>query len=212
MILANTVSVGCFGAMCVGSSAAACVFSSPDVSFGQRLYTSGEPCRDDIQCTGFSPAFCEDGLCVNDEYDCPAEQFALNHVVLCDKKPSPPYAHPGYSENIHVPAMTATDLLGAIQNAIATFTRELTVNGIASNMVLTPQIFHRTTRTVTKVLWASNRFLACATHLCRGFYFTSCIYRNPVNVIGQSIYPIGAVCSTCPTGPKNCNPAIGLCS
>uniref|UniRef100_A0A0K0D562 SCP domain-containing protein n=1 Tax=Angiostrongylus cantonensis TaxID=6313 RepID=A0A0K0D562_ANGCA len=149
------------------------------------------------------------------EYDCQAEQVALNHVRSCDRIPAPPIARPGYSENIHVLATAATDVLGAIQNAIVMFTNELAANGIPSNMILTPQVVQRTQRTVTrvtKVLWGSNRFVGCATVLCRGFYFTSCMYRNPVNVVGQSIYTIGAVCSTCPTGPHNCNPAIGLCS
>uniref|UniRef100_A0A0K0D6E9 SCP domain-containing protein n=1 Tax=Angiostrongylus cantonensis TaxID=6313 RepID=A0A0K0D6E9_ANGCA len=149
------------------------------------------------------------------EYDCIAEFFALNHVTLCDKQPSSPFARLGYSENIHILPTTATDLLGAIQNAIASFTSELETNGIPSNMVLTPEVFQRTQKAVTsvsKVLWASNRYVACATRLCSGFYFTSCMYKDPVNVIGQSIYPIGLVCSSCPTGPNNCNPAIGLCS
>uniref|UniRef100_A0A0K0D7Y6 SCP domain-containing protein n=1 Tax=Angiostrongylus cantonensis TaxID=6313 RepID=A0A0K0D7Y6_ANGCA len=149
------------------------------------------------------------------EYDCQAEQVALNHARQCDRQPAPPSARPGYSENIHVLATTATDLLGAIQNAIATFTNELGGNGIPSNMLLTPHVLQRTQRTVTrvsKVLWGSNRFMGCATVLCNGFYFTSCMYRDPVNVVGTSIYPIGAVCSACPTGPNNCDGAVGLCS
>ncbi|KAJ1364834.1 hypothetical protein KIN20_025013 [Parelaphostrongylus tenuis] len=238
MVLASTFSVGCSGAMCTNSSAAACVFSSPDVYRGQQIYIPGVSCQIDAHCTTFSPAYCENGLSLVArglakngeypsenappasrmdlmEYDCVAEQFALNHVLLCDKQPSPPSARPGYSENIHVLATTATDLLGAIQNAIASFTSELGTNGIPSNMVITPQVVQRTQRTVTratKVLWASNRYVACATHLCSGFYFTSCMYKDPVNVVGQNVYPIGPVCGACPTGPNNCNLAIGLCS
>ncbi|KAJ1366837.1 hypothetical protein KIN20_027614 [Parelaphostrongylus tenuis] len=116
------------------------------------------------------------------EYDCHAEQLALNHARSCDRRLSSPFARPGYSENIHVLGTTATDLLGAIQNAIATFTGELSANGIPSNMILTPQVLQRTHRTVTrvaKVLWNSNRFVGCATVLCSGFYFTSCMYREP---------------------------------
>ncbi|VDM60270.1 unnamed protein product [Angiostrongylus costaricensis] len=64
-----------------------------------------------------------------------------------------------------------------------------------------------------QVLWGSNRHVGCATQLCNGFYFTS--YVSPcfrVNVVGASIYPIGAVCSACPTGSNNCDGAVGLCS
>ncbi|KAJ1362827.1 hypothetical protein KIN20_022513 [Parelaphostrongylus tenuis] len=32
---------------------------------------------------------------------------------------------------------------------------------------------------IQNVLWGSNRFVGCATVLCRGFYFTSCMYRDP---------------------------------
>ncbi|VDM55394.1 unnamed protein product [Angiostrongylus costaricensis] len=134
------------------------------------------------------------------EYDCQAEQVALNHVRLCDRQPAPPSARPGYSENIH---------------AIVTFTNELGGNGIPSNMLLTPHVLQRTQRTVTrvsKVLWGSNRFMGCATVPCNGFYFTSCMYRDPVNIVGAPIYSIGAVCSACPTGPNNCDGAVGLCS
>uniref|UniRef100_A0A0K0D4A8 SCP domain-containing protein n=1 Tax=Angiostrongylus cantonensis TaxID=6313 RepID=A0A0K0D4A8_ANGCA len=205
MILANTASVGCSGAMCFGSSAGACVFSSPSL-VARGLAKNGEYPSENAP-----PASRMDLM----EYDCKAEDYALNHVISCDKKQSLPLARPGYSENIHVLETTATDLLGAIQNAIASFTSELGTNGIPSNMVLSPEVLERTEKTVTKttkVLWASNRYVACATRLCTGFYFTSCMYKDPVNMVGQSIYPIGAVCSSCPTGPNNCNPAIGLCS
>ncbi|KAJ1362591.1 hypothetical protein KIN20_022197, partial [Parelaphostrongylus tenuis] len=85
------------------------------------------------------------------EYDCHAEQLALSHAGSCDRREIPPFARPGYSENIHILDTTATDLLGAIQNAIASFIFELRGNGIPSNMILTPQVFQRTRRTVTRV-------------------------------------------------------------
>ncbi|KAJ1362190.1 hypothetical protein KIN20_021629 [Parelaphostrongylus tenuis] len=65
MIRANTVSVGCSYDMCKGSSAAACVFSSPNVRKSAKVYTSGLPCLDDEHCNRFSPTFCEGGLCVD---------------------------------------------------------------------------------------------------------------------------------------------------
>ncbi|KAJ1350693.1 hypothetical protein KIN20_006554 [Parelaphostrongylus tenuis] len=169
-----------------------------------NVYVSGPSCRDNEMCSGPGPGVCEGGSLVarglarngeyrNEnappasrmdlmEYDCHAEQLALNHARSCDRRLSSPFARPGYSENIHVLGTTATDLLGAIQNAIATFTGELGANGIPSNMILTPQVLRRTHRTVTrvaKVLWNSNRFVGCATVLCSGFYFTSCMYREP---------------------------------
>ncbi|KAJ1363920.1 hypothetical protein KIN20_023983 [Parelaphostrongylus tenuis] len=148
------------------------------------------------------------------EYDCHAEQVAHNHILSCNGQPAPPTSRPGYSENVHVLSTTATDVLGAIQNAIGMFTNELGGNGIPSNMLFTPHVAQRTQRTVTrvsKVLWGTNRYVGCATHLCSGFYFTSCMYRDPVNVVGASIYTIGAVCSACPMG-SSCNGDVGLCS
>ncbi|VDM52752.1 unnamed protein product [Angiostrongylus costaricensis] len=149
------------------------------------------------------------------EYDCVAERYALRHVCLCDRKQSPAAYRPGYQENIHILQTTSTNTLGALQNAISTFTSELTSNGIPSNMAFSANVNQRQHRTVTrvsKVIWGTNRYVGCATQLCRGFYFTSCMYRNPVNVVGSNIYSIGAVCSACPAGPNNCNTAIGLCS
>ncbi|VDM52751.1 unnamed protein product [Angiostrongylus costaricensis] len=116
------------------------------------------------------------------EYDCGAEQLALDHVKSCDRQLSPPTSRPGYKENIHILETTATDVLGALQNAVAMWNKELEANGIPSNLLLTPQIFQRQQKTVTnvaKILWGTNKYVGCATQLCSGFYFTSCMYRKP---------------------------------
>ncbi|KAJ1352377.1 hypothetical protein KIN20_008702 [Parelaphostrongylus tenuis] len=84
-------------------------------------------------------------------YDCTAEQYALNHVRSCDRRQSAPASRPGYQENIHILGTTATDILGAIQNAIATFNRELTMNGIPSNMIYTSNVSQRQQRAVNRV-------------------------------------------------------------
>ncbi|KAJ1353864.1 hypothetical protein KIN20_010629 [Parelaphostrongylus tenuis] len=55
------------------------------------------------------------------EYDCQAEQLALSHAGSCDRRELPPFARPGYSENIHILDTAATDLLGAIQNVVRPF-------------------------------------------------------------------------------------------
>ncbi|KAJ1354287.1 hypothetical protein KIN20_011170 [Parelaphostrongylus tenuis] len=72
------------------------------------------------------------------KYDCAAEQHAFNHVRGCSGHGSVPFARPGYSENIHVLRTTATDHLGAIQNAIVTWQNELPGHGIPSNMIFMP--------------------------------------------------------------------------
>ncbi|KAJ1369408.1 hypothetical protein KIN20_030852 [Parelaphostrongylus tenuis] len=115
-------------------------------------------------------------------YDCTAENYALNHVRSCDRRQSASASRPGYQENIHILETTATDVIGAIQNAIATFNKELTMNGIPSNMIYTRELRNRRRRTVnrvTKVIWGSNQYVGCATQACCGFYFTSCMYREP---------------------------------
>ncbi|KJH53633.1 SCP-like protein [Dictyocaulus viviparus] len=148
-------------------------------------------------------------------YDCGAEQHAFNHVRSCDRQTSPQNARPGYSENIHVLSTTNTDDLGALQNAIQTWENELENNGIPSNMVYSQGLASRTQKivtNVTKIIWGNNRYVGCATIRCSGFYFTSCMYKNPVNDVGSSIYQIGAVCSACLDGVNNCNGDIALCS
>ncbi|VDM60269.1 unnamed protein product [Angiostrongylus costaricensis] len=141
MIRARTLSVGCSSATCVGSSATACVFSAPSL-VARGLGRNGEYANENAP-----PASRMDLM----GYDCQAEQLALNHVRLCGRQPSSPSARPGYSENIHILETTATDLLGAIQNAIGTFTNELGGNGIPSNMLLTPDVLQRTQRAVARV-------------------------------------------------------------
>ncbi|KAE9412262.1 hypothetical protein Angca_010164, partial [Angiostrongylus cantonensis] len=99
--------------------------------------------------------------------------------------------------------------------AIMTWNNELTQNGIPSNMIFTLQLLNRQQRImsrVSKILWGTNRYVGCAANVCAGFYFISCMYRAPVNIVGQNIYTIGAVCGACLAGPSNCNAAIGLCS
>uniref|UniRef100_A0A0K0D7C0 Lipoprotein n=1 Tax=Angiostrongylus cantonensis TaxID=6313 RepID=A0A0K0D7C0_ANGCA len=56
MIRSQTVAVGCSGAMCGPVSTAA------NVNVGEQVYMPGTPCRDDSQCTRFSPAYCDNGL------------------------------------------------------------------------------------------------------------------------------------------------------
>ncbi|KAJ1363971.1 hypothetical protein KIN20_023945 [Parelaphostrongylus tenuis] len=147
IIRAKTVSVGCSADKCRGRSAVACVFSSPNVRRRSKVYISGTPCQDDHQ------SLVTRGLARNAEhagenappssrmdlmeYDCHAEQVAHNHILSCNGQPAPPTSRPGYSENVHVLSTTATDVLGAIQNAIGMFTNELGGNGIPSNMLFT---------------------------------------------------------------------------
>uniref|UniRef100_A0A0K0DPX3 SCP domain-containing protein n=1 Tax=Angiostrongylus cantonensis TaxID=6313 RepID=A0A0K0DPX3_ANGCA len=216
LIRASTIAIGCSSVACGIRTSVACVFSQPNVQPGTLVYTAGNPCQNDGQCTRFNPGYCENGLCVNAarpattttatvapttsrrrstdcpstaftaafretalgthnnfrslvarglarngeysnenappasrmdllEYDCGAEQLALNHVKSCDRRLSPPASRPGHKENIHILETTATDALGALQN----------------------------------ILWGANKYVACATQMCNGFYFTSCMYREP---------------------------------
>ncbi|PIO70372.1 hypothetical protein TELCIR_07775 [Teladorsagia circumcincta] len=71
------------------------------------------------------------------KYDCWAEAYAQAHVRSCSGQVSNPWQRPGWKENIHVLRTTATDDLGAIQNAIAKWQSELALNGVPSNMVYT---------------------------------------------------------------------------
>ncbi|KAE9413625.1 hypothetical protein Angca_006180 [Angiostrongylus cantonensis] len=149
------------------------------------------------------------------EYDCRAEHYAYNHVKTCDKKLLPPHYRPGYEENIHLFGLTYANPFAAFQNAFVTWTSELRKNGIPWDMIFTYKLSQRRYKSVvrvTKIIWGNNRHVGCATYKCRGFYFTSCMYRKPVNVIGEAIYKIGEVCSSCPGGWKKCNKAVGLCS
>ncbi|KAE9413631.1 hypothetical protein Angca_009232, partial [Angiostrongylus cantonensis] len=149
------------------------------------------------------------------KYDCTAEQLALDSVRTCSKRLSSPASRPGYDENIHVLGTTTIDSLEVIQNAVATWSSELETNGIPSDMIFTYPVSQRRQKMVlrvTKIIWGTNRNVGCATRNCDGFYFTSCMYREPVNVVGQRIYTIGATCSSCPGVHKNCDPSAGLCS
>ncbi|KAK6016024.1 hypothetical protein OSTOST_18498 [Ostertagia ostertagi] len=145
-------------------------------------------------------------------YNCWAEAYAQAHVRSCSGRQSYAWQRPGWKENIHILWTTATDRLGAIQNAIATWQAELARFGVPSNMVFTYWMQNYVANHMTKIVWGNNRDIGCATQRCNGFYFTSCLYRDYVNTVGTSIYPIGAVCSQCPAGPNNCNGNVGLCS
>uniref|UniRef100_A0A0K0DDB4 SCP domain-containing protein n=1 Tax=Angiostrongylus cantonensis TaxID=6313 RepID=A0A0K0DDB4_ANGCA len=116
------------------------------------------------------------------KYDCTAEQLALDSVRTCSKRLSSPASRPGYDENIHVLGTTTIDSLEVIQNAVATWSSELETNGIPSDMIFTYPVSQRRQKMVlrvTKIIWGTNRNVGCATRNCDGFYFTSCMYREP---------------------------------
>ncbi|PIO70584.1 hypothetical protein TELCIR_07555, partial [Teladorsagia circumcincta] len=69
------------------------------------------------------------------KYDCWAEAYAHAHVRSCSGRVSNPWQRPGWKENIHVLRTTATDELGAIQNAIARWQSELALYGVPSNVI-----------------------------------------------------------------------------
>uniref|UniRef100_A0A0K0D7I7 SCP domain-containing protein n=1 Tax=Angiostrongylus cantonensis TaxID=6313 RepID=A0A0K0D7I7_ANGCA len=172
LIRANSASVGCSMASCGNRASVACIFSQPSL-VARGLTRNGEYANEN------APKASRMDLL---GYDCGAEQLALNHVKSCDRRLSPPASRPGHKENIHILETTATDALGALQNAVAMWNKELEANGVPSNLLLTPQILRRQQRTVTnvaKILWGTNKYVGCATQLCNGFYFTSCMYREP---------------------------------
>ncbi|KAJ1357056.1 hypothetical protein KIN20_015080 [Parelaphostrongylus tenuis] len=43
-----------------------CTNYANNVPPGTSVYNPGNPCQNDDECTAFTPAFCESGLCVND--------------------------------------------------------------------------------------------------------------------------------------------------
>ncbi|KAE9419086.1 hypothetical protein Angca_000635, partial [Angiostrongylus cantonensis] len=63
--------VGCASTVCINKVSSACVFSQPEVVVGTLVYRSGNPCRNDWECTNFFPAYCAYGLCVNAERPTP---------------------------------------------------------------------------------------------------------------------------------------------
>ncbi|KAJ1361713.1 hypothetical protein KIN20_021038 [Parelaphostrongylus tenuis] len=155
-------------------------------------------------------------------YDCTAEYFALKHVKSCDKQHWADCNSPGYKENIHNLETNETSLNNSfvIHTAISTWASELKNNGIRLNMVFTPEVSRQKNKvtSVTKVekllnlqiMWGVNRNVGCATQECNGFYFTSCIYYNIVNTVGEDIYKIGASCNEC-LSKNECISLGGLC-
>ncbi|KAJ1360632.1 hypothetical protein KIN20_019657 [Parelaphostrongylus tenuis] len=149
------------------------------------------------------------------EYDCTAEQYALNHVKLCDKQLSPEACRPGYKENIHIyelgSILRKESLI--LQNVIQNWAGQLKDSGIPPDMIFTRRVseYERNkVDTVTKIIWGTNTKVGCATHKCDDFYFTSCMYEDRVNVVGENIYNIGPTCSECPRASE-CFSLKGLC-
>uniref|UniRef100_A0A0K0D3Q0 SCP domain-containing protein n=1 Tax=Angiostrongylus cantonensis TaxID=6313 RepID=A0A0K0D3Q0_ANGCA len=141
LIRSTTTAVGCASTVCINKVSSACVFSQPSLVARGRA-RNGEYANENAP-----PASRMDLL----EYDCTAEQYALNHVSSCDRHQSAAASRPGYEENIHILETTATDFLGALQNAVATWSNELAANGIPSNEIYTLQVSQRTEKTVTRV-------------------------------------------------------------
>ncbi|VDM73390.1 unnamed protein product [Strongylus vulgaris] len=144
-------------------------------------------------------------------YNCDAESYAQQHVLTCNRRQTRPRALGGFKENVNVLDRKDTTLEGAVQWAMYTWSSQLTNRGVPSNMIYSREVADRPisngVSAFTKMAWSSNTQLGCAVNDCGSFFFTSCIYGpGGGNNIGQSIYPIGAVCSQC---TANCTD--GLC-
>ncbi|KAJ1370641.1 hypothetical protein KIN20_032416 [Parelaphostrongylus tenuis] len=80
-----------------------------------------------------------------------AEAYAHASIRSCTGQKSPPSIRTGYQESVHVLSTTATDALGILEKAIATFLDELTSNDIPSNMIFTSYLAQRTSKPMSRV-------------------------------------------------------------
>ncbi|WKY09699.1 hypothetical protein Q1695_002227 [Nippostrongylus brasiliensis] len=145
------------------------------------------------------------------KYNCEAERIAYNRATTCKTRPIPPARRPGWKENYHYLNNVHTTQLDALRSAIKSWTGMLASHGLPSNMIYSRLLARRdAAKILSKMLWGTNRHVGCATVKCKRFYFTSCMYRDHTNTIGQRIYPVAAVCSLCPP-ELYCDSRNGLC-
>ncbi|PIO67805.1 SCP-like protein [Teladorsagia circumcincta] len=147
-------------------------------------------------------------------YSCEAEQYAYQHVTTCDRQLSPVSSRPGWKENYYIYYNTYVDNLGALTAAISKWQTQLAYNGLPQDLIFRMSMRQARTKIVrkmTKMIWAKNQYVGCATQNCGSFYFTSCLYKDFVNTIDESIYTAGSACSECPAGQDECLAASGLC-
>uniref|UniRef100_A0A7I5E758 SCP domain-containing protein n=1 Tax=Haemonchus contortus TaxID=6289 RepID=A0A7I5E758_HAECO len=146
-------------------------------------------------------------------YDCAVEASAIRHAQTCDGELSSEGSRPGLKENIQKIDDLSLDYSAAAEQAMTIWWSELARSGIRSDMLFDYPTRHRTTNIVThwsKMAWHDNVRLGCAIQRCKSFYFAVCQYGPGGNVVGDYIYNVAAVCSTCPFGTF-CNATTALC-
>ncbi|EYC33394.1 hypothetical protein Y032_0002g776 [Ancylostoma ceylanicum] len=147
------------------------------------------------------------------EYDCAAEQAAIQYSGTCSRVLSDPKTRPGYKENI-----IEVNKLYLTNEEVATkasdrWWRELSKYGVNRRMFFSSAVRYRTTNIVThfaKMAWHDNVKLGCGITKCDKFFFVVCRYGPGGNIVDNFFYTRGTTCTGCPAG-TTCDAATGLC-
>nr|AEP82924.1 venom allergen/ancylostoma secreted protein-like 7 isoform 3 [Heligmosomoides bakeri] len=146
-------------------------------------------------------------------YICDIEKEALKSAKECSETPTVP---PEYKANAMLVPMDATITHDddAAKKAMEAWWEEFDNYGL--NKMLFSQEAEDAGKVVhaTKMAWALNNRLGCATHKCGDKYSVVCFYPKMVNTVGKYVYSKGPnesdICTKCPSG-TTCIEEIGLC-
>ncbi|ETN70632.1 SCP-like protein, partial [Necator americanus] len=135
------------------------------------------------------------------QYSCDAESYAQQHASTCNGRRLDPIHHRGYKGNIYVLYDLQTTKEGAMQWAMQEWWYQLRRNGMRRDMWFTQKERERNLniRSWSRMAWSNNKYVGCAVERCSQFYFVICMYPDGGNHLNQHVYPIGPVCSACPT-------------
>ncbi|EYC12742.1 hypothetical protein Y032_0046g1398 [Ancylostoma ceylanicum] len=144
------------------------------------------------------------------EYDCEAEAGAIAYASTCAFKQSPQKDRKGYGENVFVynaPNAVPADALNA---AAKKWWDQIFLDGINWEVVFKQSLRDKKIdqKGFTQMAWANSIKLGCGVQTCGLKSFVVCRYSPAGNVLNQTIYPIGDVCSGCVAA---CKDTDGLC-
>ncbi|EYC12737.1 hypothetical protein Y032_0046g1397 [Ancylostoma ceylanicum] len=143
-------------------------------------------------------------------YDCDVEAGAIEYASSCTLEQSKQSERKGYGENVYVYKNPNAVPADAFKAATKKWWDQIFLDGINWEVIFKQSLRDKKIdqKGFTQMAWANSIKLGCAVQTCGMKSFVVCRYSPAGNVLNQTIYAVGDVCSGCQAA---CKTSEGLC-
>ncbi|RCN41453.1 SCP-like protein [Ancylostoma caninum] len=147
------------------------------------------------------------------QYDCTLEQGAIEWAGQCGNVGSPESSRQGVGENFkRFPGGNFPTFGDAAKKSVTEWWKVVRkVPGIGMAATFRQHHVGTPIESFTQMGWALTTKLGCSIVKCSSDYVGVCRYSPKGNIVEQSVYKVGNVCSACPAGVKECVASEALC-